>query len=460
MNICPENIKKIHLIGIGGCSMNGLAQILAARGYEVGGSDKAVSPFTERLKELGIPVTIGQKAENVDGSDLVIYSAAIKPENPERMRAKELGIPEMERSVALGWISERFHNVVGIAGCHGKTTITSMLALIAEKGGLDATVHVGGFVEFLKGGTRLGKRDLFITEACEYVESFLTLRPTVALINNIDDDHLDYFKDIDHIKDAFRKFVALIPEGGMFIGCTDDPRVRGLLEEYRGRVNELTYGAEKEFAPDYYPENETYDEKGCPSYDLMFRGENCGRVVLHVPGRYNMLNSVAAMAVALSHGTDFKTAAEALSSFQNTRRRFEYYGEREGVRVFHDYAHHPAEIRAAVDSGLRTPHGRLFCVFQCNSYTRAKTLFCGHQGDCFAGVDRVLVPDIYPGREVDDGSVHARDMVAAINEATHNALYLATFEEISDWLRENAEPGDIVVTLGSGDVYIQTNKLL
>ncbi|MBQ4166627.1 MAG: UDP-N-acetylmuramate--L-alanine ligase [Clostridia bacterium] len=460
MNICPENIKKIHLIGIGGCSMNGLAQILAARGYEVGGSDKAVSPFTERLKELGIPVTIGQKAENVDGSDLVIYSAAIKPENPERMRAKELGIPEMERSVALGWISERFHNVVGIAGCHGKTTITSMLALIAEKGGLDATVHVGGFVEFLKGGTRLGKRDLFITEACEYVESFLTLRPTVALINNIDDDHLDYFKDIDHITDAFRKFVALIPEGGMFIGCTDDPRVRGLLEEYRGRVNELTYGAEKEFAPDYYPENETYDEKGCPSYDLMFRGENCGRVVLHVPGRYNMLNSVAAMAVALSHGTDFKTAAEALSSFQNTRRRFEYYGERDGVRVFHDYAHHPAEIRAAVDSGLRTPHGRLFCVFQCNSYTRAKTLFCGHQGDCFAGVDRVLVPDIYPGREVDDGSVHARDMVAAINEATHNALYLATFEEISDWLRENAEPGDIVVTLGSGDVYIQTNKLL
>lgn len=455
-----ENVKKIHLIGIGGCSMNGLAQILAARGYEVGGSDKAVSPFTERLGELGIPVTIGQRAENVEGSDLVIYSAAIKPENPERVRAKELGIPEMERSAALGWISERFHNVVGIAGCHGKTTITSMLALIAEKGGLDATVHVGGFVEFLKGGTRLGKRDLFITEACEYVESFLTLRPTVALINNIDDDHLDYFRDIDHITDAFRKFIALIPEGGMFIGCTDDMRVRGLLSEYRGRVNELTYGSKLEFSPDYYPANEVYDEKGCPSYDLMFRGEKVGRVVLHVPGRYNMLNSVAALAVALSHGTDFETAAEALASFQNTRRRFEYYGERDGVRVFHDYAHHPAEIRAAVDSGLRTPHGKLFCVFQCNSYTRAKTLFCGHQGDCFAGVDRVLVPDIYPGREKDDGSVHARDMVNAINEVTHNALYLSTFEEISDWLRENSRPGDIVVTLGSGDVYIQTNKLL
>ncbi|MCR5808311.1 MAG: UDP-N-acetylmuramate--L-alanine ligase [Clostridiales bacterium] len=455
-----NGIKKIHLIGIGGCSMNGLAQILRARGYEVGGSDSAESPFTRRLGELGIPVSIGQKAENVEGSDLVIYSAAIKPENPERARARELGIPEMERSVALGKISEKFGSVVGIAGCHGKTTITSMLALIAEKGGLDATVHVGGFVEFLKGGTRLGHSDLLITEACEYVESFLTLRPTVALINNIDDDHLDYFKDIDHITDAFRKFVALIPKGGMFIGCADDARVRGLLSEYRGRVDELTYGLDKEYAPDYYPENAVYDEYGCPSYDLYFRGENLGRVVLHVPGRHNMLNSVAAMAVALSHGTEFDTAASALAAFENTRRRFEYYGERDGVRVFHDYAHHPAEIRAAVDSALRTPHKRVFCVFQCNSYTRAKTLFCGHQGDCFAGVSKVLVPDIYPGREKDDGTVHARDMVRAINEATGNALYLATFEEISDWLKENAEAGDVVVTLGSGDVYIQTKKLL
>jgi UDP-N-acetylmuramate--alanine ligase len=192
----------------------------------------------------------------------------------------------------------------------------------------------------------------------------------------------------------------------------------------------------------------------------MFRGECCGRVALHVPGRHNMLNSIAAMAVALSHGTDFEVAANALACFKNTRRRFEYYGERDGVRVFHDYAHHPAEIRAAVDSGLRTPHKDLYCVFQCNSYTRAKTLFCGHQGDCFKGVDMVLVPDIYPGREVDDGSVHARDMANAINAATGNAVYIATFEEISDWLRKNAVPGDIVVTLGSGDVYIQTKKLL
>lgn len=456
-----NNIKNIHLIGIGGCSMNGLAQILRARGYNVKGSDSAESPFTERLKELGVPVAIGQKAENVEGSDLVIYSAAIKPENPERVRARELGIPEMERSVALGKISEAYSEVVGIAGCHGKTTITSMLALIAEKGGVDATIHVGGFVEFLQGGTRIGNSDLLITEACEYVESFLTLHPTVALINNIDDDHLDYFKDIDHITEAFRKFVRLIPAGGLFIGCTDDARVRGLVKEFEGSgINELTYGLEAEHAPDYLPVNVSYNRLGCAEFDLTFRGGTIAHVALNVPGRHNMLNAAAAIAVAAAMGADPKAAAEALYHFKNTKRRFEYYGEKNGVRVFHDYAHHPAEIRAAVDCALRTPHEKAYCVFQCNSYTRAKTLFCGHQGDCFAGIDRVLVPDIYPGREKDDGSVHARDMVRAINEATCNAEYIATFEEISDWLNKNAHEGDIVVTLGSGDVYKQTNKLL
>ena len=220
-----EGHKKIHLIGIGGCSMNGLAQILRARGYQVQGSDSTTSPFTERLGELGIPVAIGQKAENIGDADLVVYSAAIKPDNPERAEARRRGIPELERSVALGQLTEGYKEVVGIAGCHGKTTITSMLAMISEKGGANATVHIGGFVDFLHGGTRIGSHDLFITEACEYVESFLTLRPTVALINNIDNDHLDYYKNMDNIVAAFRRFIGLLPENGVFIGCTDDSRV-------------------------------------------------------------------------------------------------------------------------------------------------------------------------------------------------------------------------------------------
>lgn len=456
-NDAPAIRGKVHFIGIGGCSMNGLAQILRAKGFEVQGSDRTTSPFTDRLDEVGIPVFIGHDPKNVEGCDTVVYSAAIHEDNPERMRAKELGIPEIERSVALGLISKHYKEVIGIAGCHGKTTITSMLALIGEHGGSNATVHVGGMVDFLHGGVRLGSSDLFITEACEYVESFLTLHPTVVLINNIDNDHLDYFKTFDNIVNAFRKFVARMPKGGLFIGCTDDENVRRLLGEFDGR--KLTYGLEKQFAPDYYPENVEYNELGCPAFDVMLRGARLGRIELNVPGRHNMLDALAAAVVALAHGDEFETIAAALAQFASVRRRFEYYGERDGVRVFHDYAHHPAEIRAALDSGVRTKHDRLFVVFQCNSYTRAKTLFTENV-DCFRGADEVLVPDIYPGREKDDGSIHARDMVAAINRETNNAKYIPSFEEINEYLKQNAHAGDIVVTLGSGDVYKKTKLFL
>ena len=230
-----DQAKRIHLIGIGGCSMNGLALILQSQGHEVTGSDREQTQFTPSLDEAGIPYSIGQNGQYVRDADLVIYSAAIKPDNPERVLAKELGIPELERSVALGQISERFPQVVAIAGCHGKTTITSMLACVNEMAHKDATVHVGGFVELLQGGVKVGGSDTFITEACEYVESFLTLRPTIALINNIDDDHLDYFKNFDNIVEAFRKFLDRLPEDGMFIADTDDETVRKLVSESHGQ---------------------------------------------------------------------------------------------------------------------------------------------------------------------------------------------------------------------------------
>ena len=449
-----KDVKKVHLIGVGGCSMNGLAQILQHKGYEVTGSDRGESPFTERLQELGLNVTIGHDPKNVEGAELIIYSAAIKPENPERAAAKALGIPEMERSVALGQLSGEFHNVVGIAGCHGKTTITSMLALIAEQDALDATVHVGGFVDFLKGGTRIGEADLFITEACEYVESFLTLRPTIAVINNIDDDHLDYYRDIDHITEAFEKFLALLPEGGVFFGCADDFRVKALLE--KSPLRTLSYGVKD---ADAVPMNIVFNEVGNPAFDLVVKGENLGRIQLNVPGMHNVINAVAAALVALELGAPFGHIAKALSEYTLTRRRFEFFGERNGVKVFHDYAHHPNEMRATLDAAARCPHNKLWCVFQCNSYTRAKTLFTENV-TCFKDADEVLVPDIYPGREVDTGLVHAKDMVAGINAGGGNAKYIPTFEEIREYLDANAKPGDLVITLGSGDVYQQTKKLL
>lgn len=449
-----DDAKRVHLIGIGGSSMNGLALILKSQGHDVTGSDRERTQFTDALDYEGIRYSIGHTGEFVDGADLVIYSAAIKPDNPERVLAREKGIPELERSVALGQISARYQEVVAVAGCHGKTTVTSMLAIINARAKTEATIHVGGYVEFLEGGVYVGNREVFITEACEYVESFLTLKPTIALINNIDDDHLDYYRDIDHIVAAFEKFLALLPEDGIFVACTDDARVEALAGRSNLRV--VTYGLA---GGDFTAAEIEFNELGNAGFTVVRRGEPLGRVQLCVPGMHNIVNALGAIAVSDRFGIPFDVLASALHEFVNTRRRFEYYGERNGVKVFHDYGHHPSEIRATLDAAARVPHKKLFCVFQCNSYTRARTLFCSNV-TCFTDADSVLVPDIYPGREKDTGAVHARDMVAAINETSHNAVYLPTFEEIRAYLDEHAQAGDLVVTVGSGDVYRQTRKLL
>ena len=449
-----DEAKRIHLIGIGGCSMNGLALILKSQGHQVTGSDRERTQFTDALDAEGIPYSIGHTGEYLKDAELVIYSAAIKPENPERVMARERGIPELERSVALGQISERFHQVVAVAGCHGKTTITSMLAAVNEAAHTDATIHVGGFVDLLKGGVRVGKSDLFITEACEYVESFLTLRPTIALINNIDDDHLDYYHDMAHIVRAYEKFLKLLPEDGVFVACVDDFRVKELADACPRRV--ISYGLTD---GNYTATDIVYDENGCAGFTALSKGSVLGQVQLSIPGRHSILNALGVLAISELLGIPFEAYQQAMHAFQNTKRRFEFYGERNGIKIYHDYGHHPNEIAATLDAASRCPHKRIFCVFQCNSYTRAKTLFTEHV-TCFQNADVVLVPDIYPGREKDTGMVHARDMVAGIRAAGSNAVYLPTFEEIRQYLDEHSQPGDLVVTVGSGDVYRQTRKLL
>lgn len=451
INLSDFKEKKIYFIGIGGCSMSGLAQILSNLGYDVSGSDIKESAFTDTLKKSGIPVIIGQKAENVDGADLIVYTAAIKPYNPEFAAAKEAGIPMLERSKMLGIISKDYSDVVCVSGCHGKTTITSMLARITTDSGIDPTVHVGGMVDFLSGGVRLGKTEHFITEACEYVRSFLTLHPHYIILNNIDDDHLDYYKDIDEIIATFREFIELLPEDGKLFVNVDDANNMKAIDGYKGNI--VTYSLSRK--GEFHPENVTYNEIGAPSFDVYRGDEKLGRIELSIPGEHNMQNAlVAAVLCYIVYDIPIEFSAAELIKYHLAGRRFELVGERDGVKVFHDYAHHPTEIQACLASAKRYPHKKLWVVFQCNSYTRARTLKDKYAVS-FDNADVVLVPDLYPGRDIDTGDIHATDLVEAINGHSHNAKYMATFAEIKDYLLKNWHEGDIVMTLGSGDVNKQ-----
>ena len=446
---------RIHFIGIGGCSMSGLALILKNLGYNVSGSDLRESDFTDMLRAHGVDVHIGHNAALVNGAGLVVYSAAIKPLNPEFAKAKELGLPMLERSAALGLISRDYKKVIGISGCHGKTTITSMLALITMDSAQDPTVHVGGMVDFLGGGVKLGKGDSFITEACEYVKSFLTLHPTHIVINNIDDDHLDFYRDIDDIIDTFKAFVSLLPEDGVLFANPDDANTRRVIETCTHRV--ITYSICGN--GDYNAENVEFDERGNASFDIVFHGNNLGRIRLGVMGMHNVQNALAACTAAMNvYGISMEECAAALADYRLAGRRFELMGERDGVKVFHDYAHHPSEIKACLAAAKRFPHKKMWVVFQCNSFTRARTLKDKY-ALAFDDADEVLVPDLYPGRDVDTGDIHATDLVKVIDAHSHNCKYIASFEAIRGYLLPRWEEGDIVITLGSGDVNKQTMKL-
>ena len=447
---------RIHFIGIGGCSMSGLAQIMANRGYNVSGSDMKQSAFTDVLEAQQIPVHIGHDAALVKDAALVIYTAAIKPTNPEFAYAKENSIPMLERSVALGQLSRDYEKTVCVAGCHGKTTITSMMALITKDTMLNPTVHVGGMVEFLNGGVHVGGEQLFITEACEYVRSFLTMHPDYIILNNIDDDHLDYYKDIDEIIDTFVEFVGLLPKDGVVYANADDENTTICLNRTDARV--ISYSLTGN--GDYTVENIRFDSMGNGSFDIHYKGKNLGRIALQVPGMHNIENALAAAAFCYGElGISIEDIAKALKEYHLVGRRFELVGERDGVKIFHDYAHHPTEIKACLSAAKQYPHEKMYVLFQCNSYTRARTLKDKYALS-FEDADVVMVPDLYAGRDIDTGDIHATDLVDVIQAHSNNSIYLPTFMDIKNYLLENWQPGDIVVTLGSGDVNSQQMILL
>lgn len=440
--------KHIHMIGIGGSSMSGLAQMLQEKGYVISGSDNLETYATRHLRDdLGIPVTIGHKAENVHGADFVVYTVAILPDNPERVEVARLGIPNIERATLLGQLMEGFSTAIGVCGAHGKTTTTSMLSQVLMECGMDPSIHIGGTLDFIGGSTRIGKSGTFLAEACEFNASFLHLRPTVAVVLNIDADHLDFYRDIDHIQETFGLFLDLLPAHGAAIGNGDDPRIVELLE--RLECDTRTFGIDQPC--DYMPQNLTYDNYGHARFDFTFHGETLGHVELQVPGSFQVYNAMAALSCAHHEKADMTVACHAMSDFKGAHRRFELTSEIDGVKLYHDYGHNPTEMRNALSVAKLQPHNRLWAVMQPHTYSRVKRLFDDYL-TCTEAADITLVTDIYAAREKDPGDIKAEMVVAGMQAHGVNAIHTPTFDDTEAYLLAHWQPGDLVLTMGCGNI--------
>ena len=446
--------KQVHMIGIGGSSMSGLAEMLLKEGYTVTGSDNANSHAVERLRNMGIQVSVGHKAENVHGAKLLIFSAAISPENPERQEAKRLGIPEMERSTLLGQLMRGHKNAVCVCGAHGKTTTSSMIAESLLECGLDPTVHIGGRLDALGGGSRIGKKEVFVAEACEFHGSFLEMHPTVAVVLNIDADHLDWYKDIDDIERAFGRFLSLLPPHGTALGWGEDRRILRLFT--RLHCETRTFGMES--GNDYYPENLAYSETGCPEYDVMFRGERLAHIALRVAGQFNVINSLAAFAAAHAVGVQPEEIAASLGRFAGVHRRFELTGIIDGVKMYHDYGHNPAEMRAALSVAKMQRPNHLWAVMQPHTYSRVKGLFQDYL-TCTEAADYTLVTDIFAAREKDPGDIKAEMVVEGMRAHGIDAVHTPTFDDTEKYLRAHWQPGDLVLTMGCGNINLLNEQM-
>ena len=446
--------KRAHMIGIGGSSMSGLAGMLKTFGVTITGSDSVRSYMTDKLESDGIAVQIGHRAENVHGADLVIYSAAISAENPERAEALRLGIPQMERATLLGQLMEGYRHAINVCGTHGKTTTTSMIAEVLLDVGLDPTVHIGGQLDYIGGSTRIGSRETFVVEACEFNASFLQFHPTIAVVTNIEEDHLDFYKDLDDICHAFGQFFALLPEDGLCIGNGDDERVTALLKTLPCRTQ--TYGFSA--ACDWQPMNIRYTDEGCADFDFALRGIPAAHVTLRVPGDYNVMHALSTMAAAVAVGAKPQAVADSLARFTAPHRRFEHTGTVCGVKLYTDYGHNPAEMHSALENAARQPHRRLFAVMQPHTYSRVKTLFKDYIHCCDLA-DEILVTDIFAAREKDPGDIHATMLVDAIAATGQKVTYTPTFDDAERYLRAAWQPGDLVITMSCGDIHLLNKQI-
>ena len=442
---------RVHLAGIGGVSMCPLAEVLAGMGLQVQGSDMSESDTVRQLREQGIPVAIGHSAENLRDCALVIRTAAIHDDNPEIAGAIARGIPVYERAQAWGAIMQHYQNAVCISGTHGKTTTTSMATHIFMAAQADPTVMIGGTLPLLHSGYRVGRGDTIILESCEYCNSFLNFFPTVAVILNVEADHLDFFKDLADIEHSFHAFADLVPQRGYIISNADDPGAREAVKGLSHPV--FTFGIADPDA-DCTAHNVAFHD-GCPTFDVVIHGETYAHVELHIAGRHNILNSLAAASAAYVLGVPGSAVEEGLATFHGAGRRFERKGTFHGADVFDDYAHHPAELHALLTTAQSMSYERVICAFQPHTYTRTKALFDDFVRELQLP-DVTILAEIYAAREKNDIGISSQDLAAKIP----GAVYCSTLDQVTDKLAELARPGDLILTVGAGDIFRAGEKLL
>ncbi len=445
----------IHFIGIGGISMSGLAKLLLEKGFTVSGSDTKASALTGELERKGARICIGQSADNLTPApDLVIYIPAIR-NNPEYAAAAARGIPMLTRGELLGQIMRTYDTPVAVSGTHGKTTTTSMISSILMRAGVDPTLSIGGILKEIGGNFRIGHSGIFVAEACEYTNSFLSFFPKISVILNVGEDHLDFFHDLDEIRDSFHRFAMLLPADGVLIINAGIERYEELTRGLSCRV--VTFGADS--SCDYSFRDLSYDGYGHPGYTLVRKDGPALPVTLRVPGEHNVYNSLAAFALADELGVLPETAAAALADFSGTDRRFELKGSLNGVTIIDDYAHHPAEITATLRAAALYPHKKLWCVFQPHTYTRTKT-FLKEFAQALSLADHVILADIYAARETDTLGVSSQTLQKELLALGRPCDCPGDFEEIQKFILKNCISGDLLITMGAGDVVKIGDNLL
>jgi UDP-N-acetylmuramate--alanine ligase len=451
-------VRRVHIVGIGGAGMSAIARVLCGRGLEVQGSDRRASPITIALQCEGIAVALGHAAENVGEVDLVLVSSAVLEDNVELIAARERGLPVLRRPEFLGLLTAR-HEVIAVAGAHGKTTVTGMITQAMLEADLDPTYIVGGVMANLNTNAHAGTGRHFVIEADEYRQTFLALQPTVAVITNVEFDHPDCFPDLRHVRLAFGDFADNVVAGGLLVACADDPIAYALAVSHHangGRV--ALYGRERDVEMAWRAKDLHTNSQGGVSFTVEHHRRALGELALQVPGEFNALNALATVAVCAELGIDWQTTGAALERFAGTARRFEVLGEVGGVTVIDDYAHHPTQIRGVLEAARsRYPERRIVAVWEPHTFSRVRALYADFVA-CFKGADRVVLLPIYAAREQDDGTLTAEALARAVDHP--DVTSAPSLEEVVDHLAAGSRPGDIVLMLGAGNEYLAGQRLL